>query len=115
MTTSQLDLFTGDAPEVHSPAPGLSIQARFEEFHRLNPWVADALIRLARDMVARGRTRIGVKHLVEIVRWQWNRATTDPTTDLRINNVYTSRYSRLLEDLAPDLRGVFEQRVLRAA
>ncbi len=115
MTPEQLDLFPLGAPEIQAPPSGLTIQQAFEQYHALNPWVYEALVKLARDSVARGRTRVGMKHLVEKLRWEWNRATVDPASEFKLNNNATSRYSRLIEAQEPDLAGVFELRVLRAA
>ena len=90
-----------------------SIQERFEAFHAANPWVALALEALVADWLHRGRKRVGMKALVEIVRWQYGRTTDAP--DFRINNTYVSRYARLLIDLHPEWGEVIQTRELRAA
>lgn len=51
------------------PDPGLSLEERFHQFDQRNPHVYEALRRLALDLANRGRTRIGVKALVEVLRW----------------------------------------------
>ena len=89
-----------------------SIQERFEAFHEANPWVLDAFIKLTEDWVARGRKRVGMKMLAEIVRWEYGRQTKGD--EFRLNNSFTSRYSRLLAEKRPDLAPVFETRALRA-
>src|SRR5690554_4336580 len=62
MTADQLQLFpVAPVFVAPAPAPALTIGERFEAFHAANPWVCDALVTLTREMVARGRTRIGVK------------------------------------------------------
>ncbi len=88
----------------------LSIQEKFEAFHRNNPWVYQALRELTADLVQRGVRKIGMKMLFEVLRWQVARTTTD--TDFKLNNIYTSRYARLLDAEFP---GVFELRELKAA
>lgn len=112
-----IDLFSGEAPAVKRDGSesGLTIQQRFDLFHRHNGWVYEALEKLAADLIARGRTRIGVKALVEIVRWQWQRATSDPTSDLKLNNTLTSRYARLLLERHPEWSDHIETRRLSAA
>ncbi len=114
MTPAQLDLFDGSAPEFQStsPAPSLCIQHRFALFHLANPWVYDALVVLVRDLVASGHRKVGIKMCIEVLRWQWYRATDDPTSGWKLNNSYSSRYARLIADTCPDLAKVFEFREL---
>lgn len=90
-----------------------TIQDRFEAFHAANPWVCDALERLTQDMLDRGHQRVGVKCLIEVIRWQYERQTVG--SRWRLNNVFTSRYARLLLERHPEWDGVFEVRGLRAA
>lgn len=93
-------------------AKHLTIQARFEEFHRLNPWVFEALEQLTRDWLARGRKRLSTKMLFEVIRWHYGRATK--SSDFRLNNNMTSRYARLLVATYPEFADAFELRELRA-
>ena len=89
-----------------------TIAERFDAFHDANPWVYDALVGLARDLVNRGRRRIGIGMLYEVLRWQYYRATTDEASDFKLSNDYRSRYARLIMDNESDLAGVFELREL---
>lgn len=90
----------------------LTLDERFEIFHRDNPWVADALERLADELVDAGVTRIGVKALVERLRWDWTVQTR--SRDWKLNNSLTSRYARLLCERRPDLAKKIERRRLRS-
>lgn len=92
-----------------------SIQAQFEEFHAANPWVYNVLRKLALDLVAHGRRRIGIGMLFEVMRWHHHLSTVDPDSDFKLNNNYRSRYARLLMAQEPELVDVFEIRGLRAA
>lgn len=92
---------------------GATIQERFEDFHRLNPWVLVALERLTIDYLSRGHQRIGLKMLVEVLRWQYARSTTGD--EFRLNNTYSSRYARMLIDRHPEWAGVFQTRELKTA
>lgn len=92
---------------------GASIQERFESFHTLNPWVFRAFVRLTEDWIARGRDRIGIGMLTEIIRWEYGRQTVGD--EFRINNNFRSRYVRLLIAEHPEFREVFHTRELRAA
>ena len=91
-------------------ATGMSLDERFALFHRANPWVAKALEALTADLVARGRTRIGIGMLFEVLRWQHSRQTVGD--DFKLNNSYRSRYARLLMELHPEWEGLFEIRRL---
>jgi len=99
---------------VHPPRiEGETLQERFERFHEANPHVYIALVRLARQARSRGRRKIGMKMLFEVLRWNY-RLQTDGE-EFKLCNSYTSRYSRLIEAQEPDLAGLFEKRELLAA
>lgn len=107
-------LFDGPPPTV-VPVQADTIAEAFDLFHAANPWVYQALVRLARDLVGQGRTRIGIGMLFEVLRWHWYRGTTDVASEFVLNNNYRSRYSRLIMEQERDLAGIFETRKLTAA
>ncbi len=96
------------------PDRDASIQERYEAFAAANPHVYRRLVQLARDLVARGHRKVGMKMLFEVLRWEHAMTTDDPTSDFKLNNDYTSRYARDIMDAEPDLDGVFEIRRLTA-
>lgn len=102
-------LFDPDEPDDRT------IQARFEAFHLANPEVFTALERLTEQWVSRGRKRLGIGMLWEVLRWQTAMQTADPSSDFKLNDHYRSRYVRLLIARHPDWAGVFELRELRSA
>lgn len=104
-----------DVPEFVSGPTGGSIQERFETFHRLNPWVFDALEKLASQYAAKGRKRIGIRMIWEVVRWNYNLQTSDPNSEFKISDHYHSRYVRLLIEKHPEWADLFELRKLRAS
>lgn len=108
--TAELE-FTFTSPPVEDNA---TIQSRFESFDRLNPWVYARLVKMARELKAKGMKHYGIKSLFEVLRWQFHNQTTDPNSRWHLNNDYTSRYSRLIEANCEDLRGFFELRELKA-
>lgn len=119
MTTTMINPVTGqmllDIEPLITPehVAGQTIQERFEEFHRLNPWVLNALEEMTAGYVAAGRKRIGMKMLVEVLRWRHDTSTTgDP---FRLNNIYTSRYVRRLVKAHPEWEPLFACRELKAA
>ena len=95
-----------------SAAASGTIQERFEEFHRRNPWVYAALEKLATEYLATGRKRLGIKMLWEVLRWHYNLATVDPGSEFKVCNSYHSRYVRLLIARHPEWADSFELRTL---
>lgn len=94
---------------------GGTIQEQFESFDALNPWVYDHLVELALGLRRRGRDRIGIGMLYEVLRWQYFMTTTDPASDFKLNNNYRSRYARLIMVQEIELVDAFEIRELKAA
>jgi hypothetical protein len=90
-----------------------TIQQAFEAFHAANPWVYTAFERLTADWIARGRTRIGIGMLTEVIRWQYGRQT-ESTDGFKINNNFRSRYVRFLIHKHPGWADAFETRELKA-
>ena len=80
----------------------------FREFHRKHPEVYDALVWLARDLVKRGHTQIGIGMLYEVVRWE--KFLSNTHDDFKLNNNYRAYYARLIMKQEEDLRGIFETR-----
>lgn len=89
------------------------IQERFLQFHAAHPEVLTEIIRLADQARAAGRDRTSMKAIFEVIRW--NRHVERGADQFKLNNVFTSRYSRLVGELRPDLAGMFETRELKSA
>lgn len=91
-----------------------SIQERFEAFHRANEHVLAKLVELAREARAAGMKKCGISLLWERARWYWSVETHGD--DYKLNNLFRSRYARLMEQLYPDEfgNGFFETRQLKA-
>ena len=90
----------------------LSPAEKFQAFNELNPKVLEALEEMCVQMVARGRKRIGIGCLFEVLRWNYYLKTDDPNSDLRLNNDYRSRFARLILLRHPDWEGLFELRAM---
>jgi hypothetical protein len=88
-----------------------TIQERFEVFHHEHPEVYAELVRLAREWKGRGRARLGIKMLWEVMRWNLSMAKGEQD-DFKLNNNFTSRFARMIAEREPDLGGVFEFRAL---
>lgn len=95
------------------PPDGKSIKTAFLEFHAANPIVYYELVRYARQAKKAGATKVGIKMLFEVLRWNvlLNTARTG-NDDFKLNNNYHSYYARLIMSNEPDLEGIFETRRL---
>ena len=107
-----LPLFQPHDRIVDQPQSG-TLDERFTTYCANNPAVYRALCILARRMKSRGLRRIGMKSLLEVLRWEWSLATSDPDA-FHVNNSYGSRYARLMMAQESDLAGIFETRSLRS-
>lgn len=114
MNFEQLDFLEAPKPISYPPHGSKSIQERFESFHRANPWIYNHLTALARDMLRYGRTKLGIKMLWEVMRWNYFKKTSDPNSEFKLCNDYTSRYARLIQSQEPDLANIFELREIRS-
>lgn len=95
------------------PRRNESLRRRFWTFHADHPQVYETLVRLAREAQAAGKTRVGIRMLWEVMRWEMFLQTTDPD-GFSLNNNLTSRYVRLIVSQEPDLAELFEVRRLRS-
>lgn len=113
MTQTALPLDSSSpAPKKSAPGEPSSLDHRFAIFHSENPKVYEELCALARQAKSRGRKKIGMKMLFEVVRWNRFIETNDP--EFKLNNNHHSRYARLLMKQEPDLAGFFDLRELRS-
>ncbi|WP_079177139.1 hypothetical protein [Streptomyces sp. MUSC 14] len=108
----ELPLEIADDTADASRQPRPSIDERFDAFHASHPWVFEALEELMTEWVERGGGRISVKALFEQLRWSARDASGN--TPLQLNNVFTSRYARLLRHEHPEWADAFELRRLRS-
>ncbi len=93
----------------------MSIRSRFNEFESANPGVYEELVALARQAKRRGCTKIGIRMLWEVMRWnRMLRTKPTPGDVYKLNDHFHSRYARLIMAGEPDLDGFFEVRDLRS-
>jgi hypothetical protein len=62
----------------------------------------------------KGRRKVGIKMLMEVLRWNYQMQTQDPNSDFKINNNYAPYYARLLIQNNPTWADVFELRTIRS-
>lgn len=103
MSTTQLNLIPNLPPSISQA------EREFLEFHTKNPYVYSELAKLARKAKALGRTRCGMKHLWEALRWEYSFAKNG--RQFKAPNAFTPYYARLIMQQEPDLKGFFTTRV----
>lgn len=89
-----------------------SIADRFEAFHRANPHVFDAIVRVSRNLRDAGARRGGMKMVFERLRWLYALKTGGDA--YKLNNDFTALYARKVMDERNDLEGFFRLRVRKA-
>jgi hypothetical protein len=110
MTTFvDLELFPISEPTY---APEMSLADRFAAFHAQNPHVADALERLAEQWLAAGNSKVGMKALIERLRWESGIQTNGSA--YKLNNSWPAFYSRLLIARRPEWAERIETRKAQA-
>jgi hypothetical protein len=92
---------------------GLEIQASFEAFHQANPHVYRLIKKQIIRAIKKGKTKISIRHIASYLVWEMYIETTDENHDFKLNNNYTSRYSRLFAEEFPKHAGLFNYRSLR--
>jgi hypothetical protein len=90
------------------------IEVAFWQFHEANPHVYRRLVVLARTLHGRGRSKIGIGMLFEVLRWEYMNTVGD-LDGFRLNNNYRALYARLIMHNNSDLTGIFELRRLHGA
>jgi len=91
-----------------------TIEQRFQDFHSANPHVFERIIELLSQVRARGKYRVGMKMIFEVLRWEYFLRTDRPEGEFLLNNDFSSRYSRMVASTRPDLGALLEVRKLRA-
>jgi hypothetical protein len=89
-----------------------TIQERFWEYHFAHPEVYELLVKLVRDVKARGKTKYSMKAIFERARWHYHIERGEGSFVL--NNDFTAHYARLIMEQEPDLVGFFDVRELRS-
>jgi hypothetical protein len=92
-----------------------TIDQKFAEFHAHNPNIYARIVELLREAQRAGRQRVGIKLLIEVLRWEHYVYTKRPENEFKLNNSLGSRYARKVIDEHPDLGALLQTRRLRAA
>jgi len=88
----------------------MTLQEKFELYHRENPHILPLLVRFVNEAKASGREHYSINAIFERIRWHMDIETTGD--EFKLNNNYRSRYVRLLEKEHPEYEGFFFKRAL---
>ncbi len=83
------------------------IASRFAKFNRANPAVFDRLAALVLEEHAAGARRLSIARAFEVLRHE---GITTHGDRYELNNDYRRPYAELLEEIYPELLGLFEHR-----
>ena len=96
----QLDLFTPDPK-----------QAKFERYHKENPEIWEEFKRVTFELIKAGRKHYSADGILHAIRFNTAIRGND---ERKINNNYSSMYSRMFTANFPEHKDFFEQRILKS-
>lgn len=91
----------------------MTIESRFIKFHDDNPHVYEQFKFFAFQAIAAGVRKMSSKFLIERIRW--DALVTTSAKDFKINNDFTSRYSRMFISEYPVHADLFDTREILTA
>lgn len=109
-TQIELPLILQPIAKVDRGGGKLTNEERFNRFHKANPHVYQAIVRLVSRARAMRVKRWSMKGIFEVLRWQWLEQTNGSEGDYKLNNTFTRFYSELLINNDERLVGFFELR-----
>lgn len=113
---AEFDRLAAPVPRWVAESPLGSNARAFWEHHLEHPGVYRLLRQLAFQAVRAGATRLGMKNLYEVARWnRMMEGLPESDDQFRLNNNWTGMYARLLMENEPTLAGLFETRELRSS
>lgn len=96
----------------YKTSTGLGIKESFELFNANNPEVYVAFEAQALAAVRMKKTKVSSKQILGFIRWNMFLAV-DQNETFKINDAYTSHYSRLFAENNPSYADIFNYRALR--
>jgi hypothetical protein len=94
--------------------PQKTIQERFEAFHAAHPEVYEQFRAIAQQLYDQGWRHYGAGTIYEVLRFHADTADGRDAEPFKLNNIYRSRYARLLMLEYPHFADFFEIRQLRS-
>lgn len=96
----------------YQQSTGKSIDEAFKIFHEQNPKVYEIFKQQTLKAITLGRKKISSKQLLGYIRWRVFMSTKS-NDGFKINDAFTSRYSRLFVKEFPQHHDIFNYRELR--
>ena len=85
-------------------------QVKFEKYHAKNPEIWEAFKTLSFQLIKAGRSHFSADAILHTIRFN---TAIRGCLDFKINNDYSSMYSRLFTANFPEHKDFFEQRILK--
>ena len=79
----------------------MSNREKFEQFHSDNPHILQEIIRMVEQAVQSGEKKLGIRWIVEVLRW--NKRVLTQSEDFKLPNAHIPYYTRLIDKVRPDL------------
>lgn len=105
-------IFDPNTWDFKTPPPPNTNAAKFVDFHRENPHVAEILHGYAIQAIDAGRSRVGMWLLWQRARWDFTVQTVDDE-DYKMPDRIIAYYTRYLMVAYPELDGFFTTRGIR--
>jgi len=101
---------------------GIKIQQAFELFHSTNPHVYELFKKAVFEAINGGKKKVSSKIVLGKIKWDMFISTNDDVQvediegkkSYKINDAYTSRYSRLFAEEFPEHEDIFNYKELRS-
>ena len=90
-----------------------SIDEKFAEFDRNNKWVWEAFVERTFELINMGLDHCSADHVLHVVRF-FHARKTKSMDGYRLNNNFSSRYSRKWARKFPEHKDFFRQRELKS-
>lgn len=89
-----------------------TVNDKFNEFDRANPKVYELFKAKVFEAIRRGKKKTSSKMIINLIRWTYY-LETDSDDQFKINDIYTSHYSRKFIREFPEHSHIFEFRKIR--
>lgn len=91
-------------------APDYTVARDFMAFHRENPDIYLALLKVAQRAAERGYSKWAIAGAFEVVRWEWSEINPAANGGFKLPNNWKPWYARLIMVEHPELDGLFDLR-----
>jgi len=82
--------------------------SKFPKYHSENPQIYEAFKKYAKKAIEKGDKRLSADYIFHVIRWESPIGSDEK--DFKVNNNYTSFYSRMFMNEYPEFKGIFNLR-----